>query len=89
MTAPPTFAPSSWNCTLATPTPLVALAVTPTVPLTVDPFAGDVIVTTGGAAAALFTVTVSLALVVLFPDVSVATAFNVWAPFELFVVSHA
>jgi hypothetical protein len=44
-------------------------------------------VTTGGGTA-LFTVTRSLALVVLFPDVSVATAFNVWAPFELFVVSH-
>jgi hypothetical protein len=35
-----------------------------------------VIVTTGGATA-LFTVTVPLALVVLFPDVSFATAFSV------------
>jgi hypothetical protein len=87
VTAVPAFTPSSWNCTLATPIPLVALATTTVVPDSVTPFAGDVIVTTGGATA-LFTVTVSLALVVLFPAVSVATAFNVWVPFELFLVSH-
>ena len=44
----PKLAPSSWNCTLATPTLSLAFAVTETVPLTVAPFAGAVIETVGG-----------------------------------------
>ena len=66
---------------------LVAFAVTVVVPDTVAPLAGAVIDTTG-AATALFTVTVSPALVVLVPAVSFATAFSVCEPFELFVVSQ-
>jgi hypothetical protein len=81
------LAPSTESWTKEIDRLLEAVPDTATIPDTVDPFAGDVIVTTGEATA-LFTVTVSLALVVLFPAVSVATAFNAWAPFELFVVSH-
>jgi hypothetical protein len=81
------LAPSTDSWTKEIDRLLEAVPDTVTIPDTVDPFAGDVIVTTGGATV-LFTVTRSLALVVLFPDVSVATAFNVWAPFELFVVSQ-
>jgi hypothetical protein len=66
---------------------LVAIAVTIAVPDTVAAFAGAVIDTAGGATA-LFTVTVSPALVVLAPAVSFATALSVCEPFELFVVSQ-
>jgi hypothetical protein len=55
------------------------------VPDTVAPSAGAVIETIGGAAA-LLTVTVSPALVVLVPAVSLAMAFSVCEPFELFDV---
>lgn len=44
----PAFAPSNWNCTLATPTLSEAFAVTLTVPETVLPAAGEVIETVGG-----------------------------------------
>src|SRR5262245_36657295 len=44
--APPLM-PSSWNCTLATPTLSEALAATVIVPETVDPGAGDVTLTVG------------------------------------------
>jgi hypothetical protein len=87
VTGLPTLAPSSWNCTLATPTLLVAFAATVAVPDTVAPFAGAVIDTTGGATA-LLTVTVLPALVVLIPAVSFAMAFKVCEPLELFAVSQ-
>ena len=87
VSALPTFAPSNWNCTLEIPALLVALAVATTVPNTFAPLAGAVIDTTGPLTA-LFTVTKSPALVVLFPAVSLATATSVCAPFELFVVTR-
>jgi hypothetical protein len=64
------------------------LAVTVTVPERLAPFAGAVIETVGGVAsgAPLFTVTVTLALVVEFPAASFAMAVNVCAPFEVVVV---
>ena len=70
------FAPSNWNCTLATLTLSEAFAVMFTVPETVAPFAGAVIVTVGGVVSevALFTVTVIVALVAELPDASVAVA---------------
>jgi hypothetical protein len=43
----PRLAPSNWNCTLATLTLSVALAVTVAVPETVAPLAGAVIETAG------------------------------------------
>jgi hypothetical protein len=88
VTALPRFAPSSWNCTLATPMLLDALAVTTTVADTVAPFAGEVIETVGGGVVWLFTVTVIPALVVLLPAVSLAIAVRAWAPLLVFVVSH-
>jgi hypothetical protein len=48
VTALPRFAPSNWNCTDDTPALSVAFADTVTLPLTVAPGAGAVIVTTGG-----------------------------------------
>ena len=48
----PRFAPSSRNCTLATPTLSEAFAVTVIVPLTVAPFAGEEIDTVGGVVSA-------------------------------------
>jgi hypothetical protein len=65
----------------------VALAVAVVVPDTVAPFTGAVIDTIAGAAA-LLTVTVSPALVVLVPAVSFAMAFSVCDPFGLFAVSQ-
>src|SRR3979411_2542305 len=44
----PKLPPSSWNCTLATPTLSVALATTVMLPETVVPLPGEVIETTGG-----------------------------------------
>src|SRR6185503_7791831 len=54
----PAATPSSWNCTLATPTLSVALAAIATTPPTVDRVAGDVIVT-AGAVVSLKTVTIT------------------------------
>jgi hypothetical protein len=78
----PTFAPSNWNRTLATATLSDAFAVTFTVPETVDPLAGAVIDTVGGVVSgvALFTVTVTAALVVELLAMSVAIARNVCVP---------
>jgi len=60
----PNGAPSTSNCTLATPTLPAAVASTVIVPETVAPEAGDVIDTVGGVPDVLFfTVTVTLALV--------------------------
>jgi len=73
---PPAFTPSSWNCTLATPTLSEAVAVTLTVPETVAAFAGAVMDTVGGvvSGAVLFTLTATPALVAVFAAESVATA---------------
>jgi hypothetical protein len=79
---PPRLAPSNWNCTLATPTLSLALAVTETVPLAVAPFAGALIDTVGGVVSGvlLLTVTVTAVLVVPLPAASLAIARNVCEP---------
>ena len=77
----PALAPSSWNCTLATPTLSEAVAVTLTVPDTVAPLAGAVIDTVGAVVSVvLLTVTVTLALVVELPAPSFAMARKVCEP---------
>ena len=83
----PTFALSSWNCTLATPIDDEAFAVTDTVPETVAPDAGAVIETVGGATA-LLTVMLTAALVVELPAVSLAIARRVCDPLAAVVVFH-
>jgi hypothetical protein len=89
LSAAPTLAPSTWNCTLATPTLSDAFAVTLTVPDAVAPFAGAVIDTVGGVPGGpLFTVTVTLALVAETPAVSFAIAVSVCAPLLALVVSQ-
>jgi hypothetical protein len=65
-----------------------AVALTVTVLLTVALFAGDVMLAVGGVVSALFTVTLTLALVVVFPAASLATAVSVWLAFETEVVFH-
>jgi hypothetical protein len=76
---PPRFAPSTWNCTLATPTLSDAFAVTETTPVTVAPFAGAVKDTVGGVVSgggALFTVNIiplldiPETLTITFPEVA-------------------
>jgi hypothetical protein len=62
------------------------LAVTVTVPLTVAPFAGAVIETTGGGVT-LFTVMETL-LVAVFPAASLATAVSVCVPFAAVFEFH-
>ncbi|MFZ0636971.1 MAG: hypothetical protein WAM08_15730 [Candidatus Acidiferrales bacterium] len=90
MSADPTFVPSTWNCTLAivAPPAALALAVTVTVPFTVEPLVGAVIETVGGVVLTLFTVTFTPALVAVFPFESFATAVNVWLAFVALVVFH-
>ena len=51
VTTAPTLEPSTWNCTLATPTLSDAVAVTVIVPETVAPETGELIATVGGAVA--------------------------------------
>src|SRR5690349_5129923 len=72
----PRFAPSSWNCTPATPTLSDALAATVTLPDTLAPFAGAVMDTVGGVVSdELFeTVTITDADVVRLPELSRAMA---------------
>src|SRR5207248_381193 len=70
-------APSSKNCTPTTPTLSVALAPTVTAPDPDAPLAGAVMETVGGV---LSTVTLTLALVVVLPAASRATAESVCAP---------
>jgi hypothetical protein len=79
----PRLVPSSRNWTPTTPTLSEAVAETVTVPDTVAPLAGAVIVTVGGL---LSTVTLTLLLVVLFPAASRATAVRVWEPLPTVVV---
>ena len=80
--------PSSRNCTPATPTLSVAVAVRVTVPDTVASLAGAVTLTVGAVVSALLTVTVTAAEVVVLPAASRATAVSVWGPLAAVVVSH-
>jgi len=73
---------------IVAPVVAVALAVTETVPLTVVPPAGALIDTTGGAVLALFTVTVTPALVVDVLFDAAATALSVWLPLDTDDVFH-
>jgi len=84
----PTLAPSTRNCTLATPTLSEALAETETAPETVAALAGAEMETVGGVVSGveLLTVTVTEALVVEFPAASLATAVRVWEPLLAVVV---
>src|SRR5207248_2814747 len=78
VTSAPTAAPSSRNCTPATPTLSDAVAETVTLaPATVAPLAGAVIDTVGGVPSTLFTVTLTAADVVELPAASRATAVSV------------
>src|SRR5262249_32931542 len=86
----PRLAPSSLNCTPATPTLSEALAVTATVPETVAPFAGAGRVTEGGGVSgggALLTVTVTDAEL-LIPAASRAVAESVCVPLATAAVFH-
>src|SRR5205085_1436783 len=76
VTGAPRFAPFSLNCTLATPTLSLAVAVTVVVPLTVEPVAGAVIATAGGVVSLTVfdVVTVTGAEVAVLPAASLATA---------------
>src|SRR5258708_5917981 len=79
----PRLAPSSRNCTPATPTLSEALAVTVTVADTVWPLLGEVMLTVGGVVSEggpLATVTVTGAEVVRLPAASRATAVMVCEP---------
>src|SRR5438034_7876440 len=85
----PRFAPSTLNCTPATPTLSDAVAETVTaVPDTVAPLAGAVIAAVGAVVSALFTVAVPAADVVVLPAAPRATAVSVWLPLVTVVVSH-
>jgi hypothetical protein len=83
----PKAAPSTSNCTLATATLSVAVAVTVMVPDTVAPLLGEVMETVGAVVSfALFTVIDTPALVALLFELSVATAVSVWVPLASVVV---
>src|SRR5437762_1743429 len=71
VTSAPRLTPSSLNCTPTTPTLSVALTETVIVPVTVEPAAGALIETVGGA---LSTATLTAAEVAVFPAASRATA---------------
>jgi hypothetical protein len=73
---------------IVAPLVAVALAVTETVPVTIVPPPGAVIDTVGGVLLALFTVTVTPALVVDVLFDAVATAFSVWLPLDAEDVFH-
>ncbi len=82
----PKAAPSSRNCTPATPRLSAALAVTLIVPETLVPFAGDAMLTVG-AVVSLAIVIVTGAEVVRLPAASRATAVSVYTPLDAAVVS--
>ena len=91
MSSAPRLEPSSLNWTPATPTLSEALAVTVTVPETVDPDEGDVMLTVGGVVSGggpLDTVTVTESEVHRTPSRSRATALRVWEPLPVLVVSQ-
>jgi hypothetical protein len=79
VTADPTLAPSTRNCTFEIVAPLAAaaLALTVAVPLTVAPLTGDEIDTDSGVVLTFFTATVTPALVADRLFELVATAVNV------------
>ena len=81
VTSAPSVAPSSRNWTPTTPTLSAAVAETVTVPETVAPLAGAVMVTVAAASVSLETVTVTAALVVWLPAASRARAESVCGPF--------
>src|SRR5207249_366460 len=86
----PRLAPSNLNCTPATPTLSELEAESVTAPETVQPLAGGVpeleameeLATLLMMGAALSTVALIAALVVVFPAASRATAVRLWGPFE-------
>ena len=87
----PRLLPSSMNWTPATPTLSEALAVTLIVPETIDPGAGDVMLTAGGVVSGggpLETVTVTVADVAVFPAASRAWAASVCEPLLAVLVSQ-
>jgi hypothetical protein len=86
VSAVPTFAPSTCNCTLDIVTLSEAVAATEVVPLTVALAAGEVIETVSVDATGLFTVTLTPVLVAVFPEASFATAVSVWLPLATEVV---
>src|SRR5207253_1723480 len=87
-TSAPKLAPSSLNCTPATPTLSAALAETVTAPATVAPAAGAVIDTVGGVVSGteLVTVTLTAAAVAVLPAASRATAVTLCVPLLAVVV---
>src|SRR5206468_15417 len=82
----PTLAPSTRNCTPATPTLSEAEALTVVDPDTVAPDAGAVMLTEGGVASVFETVTVTGDEVVRFPAASLAIAVRVCDPLPTVVV---
>src|SRR5439155_25191815 len=78
VTSAPSLAPSSFNCTPATPTLSVALAETEIAPETMEPADGAVMETAGGVVSA--TVTLTAVAVAVLPAASRATAVSVCAP---------
>src|SRR5882672_9551774 len=89
VTSAPTAAPSSRNCTPTTATLSEAVADTVTaVPVAVEPFAGAVIATVGGAMS-LFTVTDTAVAVVVLPAPSRATAVSECTPLATPIVFQA
>jgi len=76
--------PSTYSSTLTTPTLSVVFTFTETVPLTLDPLTGEVIVMLGGTSV-LETVTTIETLAVL-PAASRALAVKVCVPFDIDVV---
>src|SRR5437773_1743133 len=82
----PRLAPSTRNCTPATPTLSEAEALTVTVPDTVAPDAGALMLTAGGVVSAFDTVMLTGDEVVRFPAASLATAVRVCEPLPTVVV---
>src|SRR5690242_21492496 len=88
VTSPPRLAPSSLNCTPATATLSLAVALTVIVPVTVAPDVGAVIDTVGGVVSLLI-VTETGALVVVLFEVSRASAVRVCEPLSPVVFHDA
>jgi len=82
----PRLLPSTRNCTPATPTLSLAVALTVVVPDTVAPFAGELMLTVGAVVSVFDTVTEIADEVVRFPAASRATAVNVCDPLLTVVV---
>ena len=86
MSSDPILDPSTRNCTPATPTLSLAVALTVVVPDTVAPFAGELMLTVGAVVSSFDTVTEIADEVVRFPAASRATAVNVCDPLLTIVV---